>query len=34
MGGRPALTRIIVSHGETIDENPGGALRDLAEALD
>lgn len=32
--GDPALRRIIVSHGDTIDDNPAGALRDLAAALD
>ena len=31
---REGLRRIIVSHGETIEENPRGALRDMAAALD
>jgi hypothetical protein len=30
----PALRRILVSHGAMIDEDPAGALRDLAAALD
>lgn len=31
---RPTLKRILVSHGETIEDDPRGALRDLAAALD
>jgi hypothetical protein len=30
----PRLKRIIVSHGETIDQDPAGALRDLAASLE
>jgi len=30
----PSLKRILVSHGEAIDRDPQGALRDLAAALD
>lgn len=32
--GDPALRRIIVSHGEIIEEDPRGALQELAAALD
>ena len=32
--GDPALSRIIVSHGEIIEENPQGVLHELAAALD
>jgi hypothetical protein len=31
--GRETLRRILVSHGETIEQDPRGALRDLAAAL-
>jgi hypothetical protein len=30
----PDLKRIIVSHGDVIEEDPAGVLRSLAEALD
>ena len=31
---RDGLKRILVSHGEAITDDPGGALRDLAAALE